>query len=95
MQGLTEEQMSELKLSDEWTDRCLPSGGCVVNKDAIGRRNGKGTLTMIYTFTCSLEFVIFLAPNEKMKDVLRRTVSEARSAISKVCLGWRCLFVLL
>jgi hypothetical protein len=64
MQGLTEEQMSELKLSDEWTDRCLPSGGCVVNKDAIGRRNGK-------------------APNEKMKDVLRRTVSEARSAISK------------
>ena len=26
-----------------------------------------------------------VAPNEKMKEVLRRTVSEAKAAISKVC----------
>ena len=31
-----------------------------------------------------------LAPNDKMKDVLKRTVSEAKAAISKVCL---CVYV--
>ena len=29
-------------------------------------------------------FIMNVAPNEKMKDVLRRTVSEAKAAISKV-----------
>ncbi|KAF3705788.1 UPF0769 protein C21orf59 -like protein kurly [Channa argus] len=27
MQGLTEEQVVELKLKDEWEDKCVPSGG--------------------------------------------------------------------
>ena len=44
MQGLTEEQILDLKLSDEWADKCLPSGGFVVNKDVIGRRNGRGVV---------------------------------------------------
>jgi len=42
MQGLTEEQLSELNLHDEWEDECIPAGGVVDNKDPIGRRNGKG-----------------------------------------------------
>lgn len=42
MQGLTEEQIVELKLKDEWEDRCIPSGGSVLKKDDIGRRNGHG-----------------------------------------------------
>jgi len=41
MQGLTEEQLSELNLHDEWEDECIPTGGVVENKDPIGRRNGK------------------------------------------------------
>jgi len=42
MQGLTEEQIMDLKLKDEWEDRCIPSGGPVLRKDEIGIRNGNG-----------------------------------------------------
>ena len=42
MQGLTAEQIVELKLTDEWEDKCVPSGGAVFRKDEIGRRNGHG-----------------------------------------------------
>ena len=45
MQGLTEEQIDELKLTDEYEDVCVPSGGCVMIPDPMGRRNGRG---MIY-----------------------------------------------
>ncbi|XP_073770290.1 cilia- and flagella-associated protein 298 isoform X1 [Danio rerio] len=64
MQGLTDDQIVELKLKDEWEERCIPSGGAEFKKDEIGRRNGH-------------------APNEKMKDVLRRTMEEAKALISK------------
>lgn len=40
MQGLTDEQIEELKLKDEWAERCVPSGGSVFKKDEVGRRNG-------------------------------------------------------
>lgn len=39
--GLTEDQVEELKLVDEWGDKCVPSGGWIFNKDPIGRRNGR------------------------------------------------------
>lgn len=42
MQGLTDEQIQELKLKDEWGEKCVPSGGSVFQKDDIGRRNGQG-----------------------------------------------------
>ncbi|XP_066295555.1 cilia- and flagella-associated protein 298-like [Branchiostoma lanceolatum] len=64
MQGLTDEQIEELKLKDEWGERCVPSGGAVFNQDEIGRRNGQ-------------------APNDKMKEVLKKTVSEAKALISR------------
>ncbi|MEQ2272425.1 hypothetical protein XENORESO_020886 [Xenotaenia resolanae] len=64
MQGLTDEQIVELKLKDEWEERCIPSGGEVFRKDEIGRRNGH-------------------APNDKMKDVLMKTVEEAKALICK------------
>ncbi|XP_069492445.1 cilia- and flagella-associated protein 298 [Ambystoma mexicanum] len=64
MQGLTDEQIEELKLKDEWSEKCEPSGGSIFKKDEIGRRNGH-------------------APNEKMKDVLKKTVEEAKAIISK------------
>ncbi|GAB1605749.1 cilia- and flagella-associated protein 298-like [Argonauta hians] len=40
MQGLTEEQITELKLKDEWAEKCRPHGGDYYNKDPMGRRNG-------------------------------------------------------
>ncbi|ELW62045.1 Synaptojanin-1 [Tupaia chinensis] len=64
MQGLTDEQIEELKLKDEWGEKCIPSGGSVFKKDDIGRRNGQ-------------------APNEKMKQVLKKTIEEAKAIISK------------
>lgn len=45
MQGLTDEQIEELKLKDEWGEKCIPSGGSVFTKDDIGRRNGQGNPT--------------------------------------------------
>lgn len=39
--GLTDEQVEELKLVDEWGEKCIPSGGWTLNKDPIGRRNGR------------------------------------------------------
>nr|CAB3230187.1 UPF0769 protein C21orf59 homolog [Phallusia mammillata] len=41
MQGLTDEQIVELKLRDEWAEKCIPSGGPTFCKDDIGRRNGQ------------------------------------------------------
>ncbi len=49
MQGLTEEQISDLKLKDEYEDVCVPSGGCVMNPDPMGRRNGRGILPPPHT----------------------------------------------
>ncbi len=43
MQGLTDDQIMELKLKDEWEDRCIPSGGAEFRKDELGRRNGHGS----------------------------------------------------
>lgn len=39
--GLTEEQVEELKLVDPWEEKVVPSGGWILNKDPIGRRNGR------------------------------------------------------
>ncbi|KAK2584574.1 hypothetical protein KPH14_006941 [Odynerus spinipes] len=64
MMGLTEEQVEELKLKDEWGQKCVPMGGWTFNKDTVGRRNGR-------------------QPNEKMQEVLSKTVEEARAMISK------------
>lgn len=34
--GLTEEQVEELKLKDEWGEKCVPMGGWTFNKDGVG-----------------------------------------------------------
>lgn len=49
MQGLTDEQIDELKLVDEWSEKCVPSGGYVERKDELGRRNGRG-LYFLFAF---------------------------------------------
>ncbi|XP_054240715.1 cilia- and flagella-associated protein 298 isoform X1 [Indicator indicator] len=64
MQGLTDEQIEELKLKDEWAEKCIPSGGSIFKKDEIGRRNGH-------------------APNEKMQQVIKKTIEEAKALISR------------
>lgn len=41
MQGLNEDQIVDLKLSDPWREKCVPSGGAIENKDIYSRRNGQ------------------------------------------------------
>lgn len=67
MQGLTDDQVVELKLKDEWEERCIPSGGAEFKKDEIGRRNGHGNnlshLSHIYNtiyFSCIRIKLLFL-----------------------------------
>lgn len=40
MHGLTEDQVQDLKLEDEWAEICIATGGFKSNKDPCGRRNG-------------------------------------------------------
>ena len=42
MQGLTEQQVEELKIKDTFAEVCIPSGGFVMTPDPVGRRNGRG-----------------------------------------------------
>lgn len=39
--GLADEQVEELKLVDEYAEKCVPSGGWIYNRDPVGRRNGR------------------------------------------------------
>lgn len=60
MQGLTDEQIEELKLKDEWGERCVPSGGAVFKKDDIGRRNGQGNQAFLLCACLSVPIKQFL-----------------------------------
>jgi len=64
LQGLLPEQIKELKLVDEYEEKCVPSGGFAYEADPVQRRNGR-------------------APVKEMKEVLRKTVEEAKCKISK------------
>lgn len=47
MQGLTEEQITELKLTDPFAEKCIPSGGTRNCPDPVGRRCGLAPLENI------------------------------------------------
>jgi len=54
--GLTDEQIIELKIQDEWTPKCFPSGGSVFRKDDIGQRTGNAPndkLAQVLSKTCA------------------------------------------
>ena len=84
MQGLTDEQVEELKLKDEWAEKCDPSGGHVFCKDDIGRRNGHGRLPFWVTVDSQTIHSILSAPKDNMAEVLNKTIKEAKDMISKV-----------
>ena len=86
MQGLTDEQITELKLVDEWSNKCTPSGGYFELKDDLGRRNGKGLLAKISNINKQFKLICCFSqvPLSKMVDVLTRTVKDAKEKISKV-----------
>ncbi|GFW35969.1 cilia- and flagella-associated protein 298 [Trichonephila clavipes] len=44
MQGLTPEQISDLKCKDDWAEKNLTPSNYIINKDPIGKRNGLAPL---------------------------------------------------
>nr|XP_011453499.2 cilia- and flagella-associated protein 298 [Crassostrea gigas]XP_034334037.1 cilia- and flagella-associated protein 298 [Crassostrea gigas] len=81
MQGLTEEQVEELKLKDEWADKCVPQGGVRENKDPIGRRNGQAPTEkmaeMMKKTTKEAKDMISKKKTEANVCVTQATVKEA------------------
>ena len=86
MQGLNEDQITDLKLIDEYADKCIPMDGYVEEEDGTGRRNGRGNKTWdnFESFFFVLIKISILAPTEKMRSILERTIQEAKDKISKV-----------
>ena len=78
MQGLTEEQISELNLHDEWEDECIPQGGITENKDPLGKRNGKGYMQFKST-------VYSRTPADKHGDINLSSCWDCKSDANDCC----------
>ena len=50
MQGLTADQVTDLKLKDEYADKCIPMDGYVEEDDVTGKRNGRGKNFASFSF---------------------------------------------
>lgn len=57
MIGLADEQIEELRLKDEWGEKCLPSGGWTFNKDVIGTMKFS---IFFYLLSTNLNLEIFI-----------------------------------
>lgn len=81
MQGLTEEQVRELKLRDEWAEKCTPQGGVRENEDKVGRRNGQApTEKMAEVLTKTTKEAKDMISKKKVQAnelVTQKTVKEA------------------
>lgn len=75
--GLTEDQVEELKLKDEWGEKCIPSGGFSFNKDPVERRNGKQP-------TKQMQDVLSKA-NQEAKDMISKDlVNQGKCLTMKI-----------
>uniref|UniRef100_A0A0B6ZQ76 Cilia- and flagella-associated protein 298 n=1 Tax=Arion vulgaris TaxID=1028688 RepID=A0A0B6ZQ76_9EUPU len=81
MQGLTDEQVEELKLKDEWGEKCKPSGGVAFNKDKIGCRNGQApTSKLAEVLTKTIKEAKDMISKKKVDadvQVTQKTVQDA------------------
>lgn len=92
MQGLTDEQIVELKLVDEWAKKCSPSGGFIEEKDELGRRNGQRPLEkMIEVLTRTIQNAkqrvhkSLVAQNVGLtQSVVQESIDELRGAVTIV-----------
>lgn len=76
MIGLTDEQVSELKLADPWSETCVPSGGFNQTKDPIGRRNGRQPLP-------SMQELLAKSIKEAIAMVDKKLVDENKILVQK------------
>ncbi|XP_050519743.1 cilia- and flagella-associated protein 298-like isoform X3 [Daktulosphaira vitifoliae] len=80
--GLTDEQVTELKLVDTWGEKCLPSGGYTLNKDPIGRRNGKQpNEQMQIVLTKTIEEVKSLVSKKLVQSQIPLTQKKVQEAL--------------
>ncbi|GIY77097.1 cilia- and flagella-associated protein 298-A [Caerostris extrusa] len=90
MQGLTEQQISDLVLKDDWAQKNLSPSDYVINKDPMGKRNGLAPLPKyaeVLTKTTAeakarvsqkmIEAGVCLTP-----DVIKDTLEVLRGAVS-------------
>ncbi|KAL4233668.1 hypothetical protein ACF0H5_008350 [Mactra antiquata] len=81
MQGLTDEQVTELKLRDEWAEKCVPQGGVRQNEDKVGRRNGQAPtqqMADVLNKTCKEAKDLISKKKVQSNDpVVLKTVTEA------------------
>ncbi|KOB77868.1 Uncharacterized protein OBRU01_03338 [Operophtera brumata] len=81
MQGLTDEQIKELKLEDPWEKRCAPQGA-VFEKDEMGRRCGLAPPP-------HLQEVLKKAAETAKEFVSKKHASKEVIDPSRACL-WAC-----
>ncbi|CAB3374643.1 Hypothetical predicted protein [Cloeon dipterum] len=74
MQGLAPGQADDLRLEDEWADKCEASGGWRPNPDPMGRRNGRQPSEQ-------MERVLLDAAAEA-KTAISKVQVEAKKALS-------------
>uniref|UniRef100_A0A2M4CND5 Uncharacterized protein n=1 Tax=Anopheles darlingi TaxID=43151 RepID=A0A2M4CND5_ANODA len=81
MLGLTDEQVEELHLVDEWADKCVPSGGWRFNRDAVGRRNGRQPqpkmVEVLEKAVADAKEIVSKKLTTEGKPMTQRTVQEA------------------
>lgn len=74
--GLTDEQVSEMKLVDEWAEKCIPSGGWNLNCDPVGRRNGRQP-------QANMQEVLKKAINDAKELVSKKLVNDNKTITLK------------
>ncbi|CAB4011004.1 UPF0769 C21orf59 homolog [Paramuricea clavata] len=71
MQGLTEDQINDLKLHDSWAEKCVPSGGVREVKDPMSKRNGQAPLENMIK-------MVNRTRSEAMADISKENVTAKR-----------------
>ncbi|XP_053691393.1 cilia- and flagella-associated protein 298 [Sabethes cyaneus] len=72
MLGLTEEQVKELQLVDDWGEKCVPSGGWSNSPDPVGRRNGRSPQS-------KMQEILLKTVNEARLAVSNKLVLEGKT----------------
>ncbi|WAR07671.1 CF298-like protein [Mya arenaria] len=75
MQGLTDEQIHDLKLKDEWAEKCTPQGGVVVNEDKVGRRNGQAPTEKMAEKKVAANEMVTQKTVQEALDIMRGAVT--------------------
>lgn len=87
--GLTDEQVTELRLVDAWAEKCTPQTGFQMNRDPIGRRNGRAPMPdmqrILTNAIAEAKQLISVKLVEADTDLTMRTVQTALDQLRGAC----------